>query len=59
VLYASDRSNSDRLAPNPKELAVVRAYFNGKTRSVAEKYSWRNSIAAYRWLHRQTGPPKL
>jgi hypothetical protein len=32
------------LAPYPREPAVVRAYFNGKTRSVAEKYSWRNSI---------------
>src|SRR5205807_484506 len=48
VLYGSDWPNSDQWAPYPKELAVVREYFNGKGRSAAEKYFWRNSVAAYR-----------
>jgi L-fuconolactonase len=57
VLYGSDWPNSDQMAPYPKELAVVRDYFDRKGRRVAEKYFWRNSVAAYRWVRRDPGQP--
>jgi L-fuconolactonase len=52
LIYGSDWPNSDHLAPYEKELAVVREYFTGKGRRAAEKFFWRNSIAAYRWIKR-------
>jgi predicted TIM-barrel fold metal-dependent hydrolase len=58
VLYGSDWPNSDLMAPYEKELAVVRDYFNHKGRRVAEKYFWRNSVAAYRWIRRDPGQPR-
>lgn len=57
VLYGSDWPNSDRMAPYEKELAVVREYFDRKGRAAAEKYFWRNSVAAYRWVHRDPSQP--
>ena len=58
VLYGSDWPNGDQWAPYQKELAVVREYFNGKGRPAAEKYFWRNSVAAYRWVHRDPSQPR-
>lgn len=49
VLYGSDWPNSDQWAPYNKVLGLVRAYFQGKTRAQAEKYFWKNSVAAYGW----------
>lgn len=59
VLYGSDWPNSDTTAPYEKELAVVREYFDRQGRPAAEKYFWRNSVAAYRWSPRQAGQPGL
>ena len=58
VLYGSDWPNSDQWLPYPKVLSVVREYFMGKGRGVAEKYFWKNSIAAYRWVHRAKNQPR-
>jgi len=57
VLYGSDWPNSDQMAPYDQELAVVRAYFEGKGTTAAEKYFWRNSVAAYRWVRREASQP--
>ncbi|HTX34093.1 MAG TPA: amidohydrolase family protein [Bryobacteraceae bacterium] len=57
VLYGSDWPNSDQMAPYPVELAVVRAYFQRKGPAAAEKYFWRNSVAAYRWVRRDASQP--
>lgn len=57
VLYGSDWPNSDQWLPYPKELSVVRAYFAGKGRATAEKYFWKNSVAAYRWVKRAANQP--
>jgi L-fuconolactonase len=57
LLYGSDWPNSDLWGPYPKVLSVVREYFTGKGPSVAEKYFWRNSIAAYRWVKRDKSQP--
>jgi L-fuconolactonase len=52
LLYGSDWPNSDPFAPYPVVLGLVREYFTGKGRAAAEKYFWKNSVAAYRWAER-------
>lgn len=59
VLYGSDWPNSDQWAEYPKVLNVVREFFAGKGRPAAEKYFWKNSVAAYRWVKREPGQPAL
>ncbi|MDQ6700474.1 MAG: amidohydrolase family protein [Acidobacteriota bacterium] len=59
VLFGSDWPNSDTWAPYPKVLNVVREYFTGKGQAIAEKYFWKNSVAAYRWVKREVNQPGL
>ncbi|MSU23106.1 MAG: amidohydrolase [Opitutus sp.] len=59
VLYGSDWPNSDQWAEYPMVLNVVREFFKTKPRAVAEKYFWKNSVAAYRWVKREPGQPVL
>ena len=59
VLYGSDWPNSDQWAPYPVELNVVREYVRGKGRAAEEKYFWKNSVAAYRWVKREAGQPSV
>lgn len=59
VLFGSDWPNSDGVAPVDKVVALVRAYFAGKTRAQAEKYFWRNSLAAYYWKPRNAAQRAL
>lgn len=58
LVYGSDWPNSDNWAPYPQVLAVVREYFTAKGAAAAEKVFWRNSIKAYRWIHRDPKQPK-
>jgi len=58
LLYGSDWPNSEPRGTYPQVLAVVREYFTGKGRRAAEKYFWRNSIAAYRWIRRSDEQPR-
>jgi L-fuconolactonase len=58
VLYGSDWPNSDLWAPYPKVLGLVREYFSRKSRAAQEKYFWKNSVAAYRWVKRESGQPQ-
>jgi predicted TIM-barrel fold metal-dependent hydrolase len=57
LLYGSDWPNSDPLGNYAQVLQVVREYFDAKGPAVAEKYFWRNSVAAYNWVHREKGQP--
>ena len=34
-----------------------REYFTGKGQVAAEKYFWKNSVAAYGWAKREAGQP--
>jgi predicted TIM-barrel fold metal-dependent hydrolase len=52
VLFGSDWPNSDNYAPYPVVFHIVHAYFTAKGPAVAEKYFWKNSVAAYRWKKR-------
>jgi L-fuconolactonase len=57
LIYGSDWPNSDNSAPFTRELTVVREYFMGKGRAAAEKYFWKNSVAAYHWVKRDPSQP--
>lgn len=59
LLYGSDWPNSDNWAPYPQVFAIVRDYFMAKGQAAAEKFFWKNSIAAYKWVHRDPSQPKL
>jgi len=59
LIYGSDWPNSDHLGTYPQVLNVVREYFSSKGAAVAEKYFWKNSIAAYHWVPRQPNQPRL
>jgi predicted TIM-barrel fold metal-dependent hydrolase len=48
VIYGSDWPNSDTWGPYPLVLRIVREYFTAKGPAVAEKFFWKNSVAAYR-----------
>jgi L-fuconolactonase len=58
LLYGSDWPNSDQWGSYAQVLAVVREYVTSKGRSVAEKYFWKNSVAAYRWIKRDPRQPQ-
>ena len=57
VLYGSDWPNSDPLGTYPQVLKIVEEYFHAKGTAAAEKYFWKNSIAAYRWIKRDARQP--
>lgn len=52
VLYGSDWPNSDQWGPYPQGFKIVHEYFTRKGPAAAEKYFWKNSVAAYRWVKR-------
>jgi predicted TIM-barrel fold metal-dependent hydrolase len=50
VLYGSDWPNSDNWAPYSDVFNLVRTYFAGKSAAVRDKYFYRNSRRAYKWM---------
>lgn len=58
VMFGSDWPNSDQWATYPEVFKLAKAYFDTKSHAVAEKYYWKNSIKAYKWVHRDAGQPK-
>jgi predicted TIM-barrel fold metal-dependent hydrolase len=59
VVFGSDWPNAVGVSEVPDTVALVRAYFAGKSREAAEKYFWKNSVAAYKWVRRAPNQPKL
>ena len=57
VLFGSDWPNSDSWKPYGDVLRLVQEYFAGKSSAAAEKYFWRNSVKAYRWVKRHASQP--
>jgi len=57
LIYGSDWPNSDLWEPYPQALKIVREYFTGKGQAALEKFFWKNSIAAYRWVKRDASQP--
>ena len=59
ILFGSDWPNSDGVAPLDKVVGVVREFFQSQAREVAEKYFWKNSLAAYKWIKRDSSQPAM
>jgi L-fuconolactonase len=57
VLFGSDWPNSDGVAPVEQVFAIAKAYFANVPRAAAEKYFWKNSLAAYKWITREAPQP--
>ena len=57
LIYGSDWPNSDPWGTYAQVLNVVRAYFSGKGHGAAEKFFWKNSVAAYHWVRRNEKQP--
>jgi predicted TIM-barrel fold metal-dependent hydrolase len=59
VLFGSDWPNCVGVSEVPDTVALVRDYFSAKSRDAAEKYLWKNSVAAYKWVRRAPDQPAL
>ena len=59
ILFGSDWPNSDGVAPIDQVFKVAKEYFASKPRTIAEKYFWRNSVAAYKWVKREPAQPSI
>lgn len=59
ILFGSDWPNSDGVAPIDQVFGVAKEYFASQPRTVADKYFWRNSIAAYKWVKREAAQPSI
>jgi len=57
ILFGSDWPNSDHLATYAETLHLVQSYVSTKGHAAAEKYFWKNSIAAYGWRPRKPTQP--
>lgn len=57
VLFGSDWPNSDLWAPYDSVFKIVHDYVATKPRAAQEKYFWKNSRAAYRWVKRDSSQP--
>lgn len=44
---------------NKAALEILRAYFLAKSRPAAEKFFWKNSIPAFKWVRRAPSQPQL
>jgi L-fuconolactonase len=57
VLYGSDWPNSDTKGPYEQGFKVIHEYVSGKSRAAQEKFFWKNSVRAYRWVKRSADQP--
>jgi len=59
VVFGSDWPNAVGVSEIPDTVALVREYFSEKSRTSAEKFFWKNSVAAYKWIKRAPDQPVL
>jgi len=57
LIFGSDWPNGTAMDNLAAIVKIVQDYFTGKGRQAAEKYFWKNSAAAYRWVRRDAGQP--
>ena len=57
LIFGSDWPNADLWGTYPQVLGLVREYVNSKGQAAAEKFFWKNSFAAYRWIKRDPSQP--
>jgi L-fuconolactonase len=58
LIFGSDWPNGAAVENLPVIVQIVKEYFHGKGRAAAEKYFWKNSLAAYRWKPRDAAQPR-
>lgn len=59
VVFGSDWPNGNAVTHLDVVVKIVRDYFGPKSRAVQEKFFWRNSIPAYKWIKREPSQPSL
>ena len=59
VIFGSDWPNQLAADNLPAIVKIVQDYFGTKGRTAAEKYFWRNSVAAYKWVKRDPSQPQV
>ena len=59
LLFASDWTNSEPMGTFGETLGLVHEYFTQKGPAAVEKFFWKNSLAAYRWVKRHANQPSL
>ena len=59
LIFGSDWPNGSAVDNLPAIVQIVRDYFMAKGREPAEKYFWKNSLAAYKWSRRDPSQPQL
>jgi L-fuconolactonase len=52
VLFGSDWTNSEPMGTFPQTVDLVREYVASKGPGTAERFFWKNSMKAYRWIRR-------
>jgi L-fuconolactonase len=52
AMYGSNWPVSNLVAPYASMYKIVAGYFAGKTEAEAQKFFWKNSLAAYSWVPR-------
>jgi predicted TIM-barrel fold metal-dependent hydrolase len=57
VVFGSDWPNSVGTATLGQIVELTRGYFATRTRAAAEKYFWKNSLQAYKWVKRSANQP--
>jgi predicted TIM-barrel fold metal-dependent hydrolase len=57
LLFGSDWTNSEPMGTFEETFKIVQDYFMSKGRDIAEKFFWKNSSAAYRWVKRHPNQP--
>jgi len=59
VIFGTDYPNSYGVATIPQEVSLVKKFFATKPRATAEKYFWKNSARAYKWIKRAPNQPSM
>lgn len=57
LMYGSDWPNSDPWGTYPQVLSVIREYVSNQGSAATEKFLWKNSLQAYRWVRRAENQP--
>lgn len=57
--FGDDRIFAGFFIRSRAELQIWQEYYAAKSKEAAEKFFWKNSLAAYRWIHRRADQPHL
>ncbi len=57
LMYGSDWPNSDQWAQYPDVFRLAHEFISTKDTAAQEKFFWRNSLRAYRWVKRDASQP--